>query len=340
MAGQGGAKPGGIVRVGVFGYGRIGTHHARLLEEIPGVELSGVFDPDAARRNEAERAGHRVFETPEALIEASDAVTVAAPTSVHEELAASALEAGRHVLVEKPITPTHEAAERLVAAARERNLLLAVGHVERYNGAVLAAREAVRSPRFVEVHRLSPFPERSLDVDVVLDVMIHDIDIVFSLVRRPVERIDAIGAAVLTDKPDIANARIVFSGGAVANLTASRVSVRRMRKIRIFEPDRYLSIDYERQDLVVYTRKGPPSAEPKMSDIARSRPRIRRTEPLREELAAFAAAVASRRASGDGDAAAGGAPLGGVVGGEEGASALEAALEIGRQIRAWEKRQK
>lgn len=230
-----------------------------------------------------------------------------------------ALEAGRHCLVEKPITPSYEEAEDLVALARARGRILTVGHVERFNGAIRAARKEIRRPRFVEVHRLSPFPERSLDVGVVLDVMIHDIDIVLALVQAPVESIDAVGASVLTDKEDIANARIRFQGGAVANLTASRVSVNRLRKIRIFESDRYISIDYEKQDLVVYSLKGQRGSAPTMKDILRVSPRIEKTEPLREELAAFARGVARG--------------AGGGVKAEDGANALEVALAIGRKIK-------
>ncbi len=311
-------------RIGVAGYGRMGANHARILASIDEATCAGVYEPDPKRRAQAAKDGHRTFETFAALLMECDAATIAAPTIHHHRLAREALEAGRHCLIEKPITPTNEEAEDLVALARARGRILTVGHVERFNGAIRAAGKEVRSPRFVEVHRLSPFPEPALDVGIFLHAMIYDICRLLALVQAPVASIDAIGASVLTDKEDIANARIRFEGGAVANLTASRVSVNRMRKIRIFESDRYISIDYEKQDLVVYSLKGErgpiKTRIPSMKDILRSSPKIEKTEPLREELAAFARGVA--RGSGGG------------VKAEDGANALEVALEIGRKIKA------
>lgn len=315
------SKDAGTLRVGVAGVGHLGRHHARLLAETPGCRLVGIFDTNAAQaRKIADPLGVPVHGTLEALLASCDALTVATPTVTHHGVAMQAMRAGRHVLVEKPLTPSLAEAEELLAAAEQARVQLQVGHVERFNGAVLAVRDLVREPRFIEVHRLSPFPERSTDIGVILDVMIHDIDILLSLVRSRVERLEAIGTSVITDKEDIANARITFASGCVANVTASRVSYKTERKIRIFGPDTYISVDYHKQDAVVYRKKEGIDRIRSVSDIERVAPRIEKTEPLRLELAAFVAACrgeSPRAASG-----------------EEGRNALELALEIGRQVRA------
>ncbi|RMH58361.1 MAG: gfo/Idh/MocA family oxidoreductase [Candidatus Hydrogenedentota bacterium] len=307
-------------RVGVIGVGHLGQHHARLLSELPRSRLVGVFDTN---RNRAERIAKktrsRAFGSLESLLADTSAVVVATPTETHFSVARQALEANRDVLVEKPITPSLDEASRLVQLASEKGRLLQVGHVERFNGAVLAAREWVENPRFVEVHRLSPFPDRSTDIGVILDVMIHDIDILLSLVHSSVESIDAIGTAVLTEKEDIANARLRFASGCVANITASRISYQTMRKIRIFEPDRYISIDYHKQDAVIYRKKDPDKPLSRPEEIERVTPRIRKTEPLRLELEAFLAACRGERPR--------------AATGEEARSALQLALEIGNRIR-------
>ncbi|MBL4889345.1 MAG: Gfo/Idh/MocA family oxidoreductase, partial [Candidatus Lindowbacteria bacterium] len=259
-----------------------------------------------------------VFDSMEELAEKCDALTIAAPTVYHYETAKTCIELGKHVLVEKPITPTLKEAEGLLNLAADKNVLLQVGHVERFNGAILAIRDLVNEPRFIEVHRLSPFPDRSTDIGVILDVMIHDIDILLSLVRSKVTSIDSIGTAVVTNREDIANVRIKFESGCVANVTASRISYQTLRKIRIFSADRYISVDYHKQAAVMYKKKAGIETVGSVSDIERISPKITKTEPLRAELEAFVQAVAG----GTGRAATG----------EEGKNALQVALEIGQQI--------
>jgi predicted dehydrogenase len=309
------------LKVGVAGVGHLGRHHARILGDLPACEVVGIFD---VNRGTAEKiaAEHKlpVVDSLEELIERAEALSIATPTVTHHEVAAKALERGRHVLVEKPLTPTLAEAEDLLAIAGRRGATLQVGHVERFNGAILAVRDLVVDPRFIEVHRLSPFPARSTDIGVILDVMIHDIDILLSLVRSKVARIDAIGTSIITSKEDIANARITFESGCVANVTASRISYQTLRKIRIFSPDRYISVDYHKQDAVMYRKASGVERIGSVSDIERIAPKITKTEPLRLELEAFVEACLGRGPR--------------AATGEEGRNALEVALEIGRQISA------
>lgn len=308
------------LRLAVIGVGRIGAHHARILAETPGVALTAVCDPDSKRREAAaKKTGAEPLADPSEVPSRADAAVVAAPTSLHAEVALALLGAGLHVLVEKPIARSLDEAERMVAAARSAGRVLQVGHVERFNPAVRAALPFVTEPRFIEAHRLSPFPERSLDVGVVLDVMIHDLDLLLLLVGAPVERVDAVGTPVLTDKEDIANARITFRGGCVANVTASRVSVSAMRKIRVFGRDRYVSIDTHKGDAVIYRKRPGAAHVESMSDIERIAPKIEKAEPLRLELEAFVAACRAGRPA--------------EVPGEAGRDALGLALEVLRRIR-------
>jgi len=232
------------LRMGVVGVGSLGFHHARILADLPGVTMEGVYDirPDRSQ-DVGSQLGVPVLETREALLAVADAVVVAVPTTAHEEVAVAALESGVAVLVEKPIAPTLDAADRILAQARRSGVVIQIGHVERFNPAVVAAEPFLDEPLFVESHRLAPFSPRSTDVAVVLDLMIHDVDLVGSLVDAPVRDIDAVGVPVLTHSVDIANARLVFESGAVANLTASRISLERMRKIRIFQRSGYLSLN-------------------------------------------------------------------------------------------------
>lgn len=306
-------------RLGVVGVGHLGQHHARILNEIETCDIVGIFDTDSKA---AQKIGKKnkipVFDSMEELAEKCDALTIAAPTVYHYETAKTCIELGKHVLVEKPITPTLKEAEGLLNLAADKNVLLQVGHVERFNGAILAIRDLVNEPRFIEVHRLSPFPDRSTDIGVILDVMIHDIDILLSLVRSKVTSIDSIGTAVVTNREDIANVRIKFESGCVANVTASRISYQTLRKIRIFSADRYISVDYHKQAAVMYKKKAGIETVGSVSDIERISPKITKTEPLRAELEAFVQAVAG----GTGRAATG----------EEGKNALQVALEIGQQI--------
>jgi len=243
------------VRIGVIGVGAWGRNHARVFQAAPEAELVGVFDPDGERaRAAAETFGCRAFPDAAALLGETEAVTVAAPTTEHHSLTLQAIRAGAHVLVEKPIARTVEEAEEMDRAAREAGRVLAVGHLERFNPAVETLLAGDHDPRFLEIHRLSPFDVRGLDVSVVLDLMIHDIDILLRLVRSPVAGLDAVGVPVLSRAIDIANARIRFENGCVANLTASRISLQKTRKIRIFEKDRYTSLSYTDQTVTVYRK--------------------------------------------------------------------------------------
>lgn len=305
--------------VGVIGVGHLGRHHARLLAADPRCEVVGIHDADPRTAAAiAKEHGVPVAASLDELLSRAAAVTVAAPTVHHFAVAKQCLERGKHTLVEKPLTPTLAEAEELLRLADAHKVKLQVGHVERFNGAILAVAPLVKEPRFIEVHRLSPFPARSTDIGVILDVMIHDIDILLSLVRSQVTAIDAIGTSVITDKEDIANARLRFASGCVANVTASRISYQTMRKIRVFAPDQYISVDCHKQDAVLYRKKPGLDRVSSPADIERIVPRIEKTEPLKLELAAFV------------DACTGG--HGRAASGEEGRNALELALEIGRQI--------
>lgn len=283
----------GRLRVGVIGYGYVGRHHARLLAEMPEVELGWIVDIDPARAEEG-AAAFNALPAVDArdLAGRVDAVSVAVPTEAHVDVALPCLERGIATLVEKPLARSVEGADRLIDAARRSGAVLAVGHTERFNPAVAAAVPLVRDPRFIEVHRLGTFPERSLDIDVVFDVMIHDLDVVLALVPSPVVSVDAVGVAVLTDRVDIANARLRFGSGCIANLTASRISRDRVRKIRWFQHDAYVSIDYAQQELEhwrLVRRDGHVPA------IEGGKVTVAQAEPLGLELADFVAAVRERR---------------------------------------------
>ena len=234
----------GPLRVGVIGVGSLGFHHARILREVANVEMVGVYDASPERLAAvSQELGLRAFASRDELLWSVDAAVIAVPTTAHAEVALAALETGTHLLIEKPIAPTLEEADRIVEKAADRGLVVATGHVERFNGALRACEQYLDEPRFVESHRLSPFGPRGTDVAVVLDLMIHDIDLVLGLVGRSVTELGAVGVGVLTPSVDIANARLVFEGGAVANITASRVSMERMRKIRFFQRSGYISLD-------------------------------------------------------------------------------------------------
>lgn len=315
------------LRVGVVGVGSLGFHHARILNEMPDVESAGAHDINGARLAEvAQTLGVRGHRELDALLEASDAVVIAVPTQAHEEVALRALEQGRHVLIEKPIAPSLDAADRLLAAARDAGVLVQVGHVERFNGAIRAAEPFLDEPLFVESHRLSPFGRRGTDVAVVLDLMIHDLDLVLSLVRRRVTGLAAAGVPVLTPSPDIANARLEFEGGGVANLTASRVSMERLRKVRFFQPSGYISLDLAAgrgeflrlREGITLEPGGYVETESLVDLVERVELSGDGREPLRCELEAFAAAVRGE------------APV--KVSGEDGRRALRVALEIVERI--------
>jgi predicted dehydrogenase len=310
------------IPIGVIGVGSLGFHHARLLREMSGATLAGIYDVDAARSREvSETLGVRSFRSLDDLLGEVEAAVVAVPTTDHAEVAISALRCGVNLLVEKPLARTLEEADRILESAQQAGLLVTTGHVERYNRALRAAEDFLDAPRFIESHRLSAFGPRGTDVAVVLDLMIHDIDLVLAVTARDVLRVDAVGVPVLTDNIDIANARIQFVGGAAANITASRVSRDRMRKIRFFQPSGYISLDLAagtgeylrlRGDSTAIDLMNPPT---NLADVVeRIELQGDGREPLRCELEAFVAAVRGEDAV--------------VVSGQDGRRALAVALEI------------
>jgi predicted dehydrogenase len=282
------------VRVGVIGVGHLGKHHARIAAALDGVTLAAVVDkiPERASEVAASSRTKGLTDSRELLGEV-DAVTIAVPTELHREIAMPFLERGIGVLVEKPMARSLAEADEMIAAARASGATLAVGHTERYNPAVAAVMPLVTSPRFIEVHRLGVFPDRSLDIDVVFDLMIHDLDVILSLVRSEVASVEAVGVPVLTPKYDIANARLRFASGCIANVTASRISKDRVRKIRFFQPDAYLSIDYAAQEVEGWRLVKADGAKPK---IEGGQLPVQRDEPLRVEIADFVRAVRERSA--------------------------------------------
>jgi predicted dehydrogenase len=232
------------VRIGVIGVGALGHHHARILRGVEGAKMIGFFEANRERGSKvAGELGLEAFGSEEQLLDAVDAVTIVVPTPAHFAVASKALEAGKHVLVEKPIATTLDEADGMLAIAKRRGVLIQTGHVERFNRAIRGALQFVDRPQFIESDRLAPFNSRGSDVAVVLDLMIHDIDLVHTLVGGSVTSVAAVGVGVLTPSVDIANARLTFASGAVANITASRISKERMRKIRVFQPTGYLSLD-------------------------------------------------------------------------------------------------
>jgi predicted dehydrogenase len=331
------------LRVAVLGTGALGKEHARIYAELAAaglVDFAGVHDsaPENARRV-AERHRLRVFGSVAELVSACDAVSVATPTTTHFELARALLEAGKHVLVEKPMTDQASQAGALVQLARQRNCVLQVGHIERFNPVFRYLQQAATEPRFIEAHRLSPYPARSTDIGVVLDLMIHDLDVVLAFVRSPVVSVDAVGIAVLSATEDIANARLRFANGCVANLTASRVSPERMRKIRVFSAGAapcYVSLDYRAQEGFLYRIARDGESESSLlkkllagkdsaivsqfagKRIVREPVPIAKDEPLKLELRSFIDCVRERQTP--------------VVSGETAKRALDLAFEITRQI--------
>ena len=269
-----------------MGVGALGQHHARVYASMPDATLVGVVDTFPGRAEQvAAPLGTRVFSQYSDLFGKVDAVSVATPTTLHGEIGEQFLNQGVHVLVEKPIAHTLEDADRLIRAAQAKNCVLQVGHLERFNPAVRALREIVRKPRFFEAHRMGLFSPRSLDIDVVLDLMIHDLDIIGLLVGSPVAQVNAVGIAILTNRIDIANARIHFEDGCVANITASRVSMEKIRKLRFFQKQEYISVDYTRQDVSIFSlNRKPGSAIP---EIVSRKLAPENKEPLKEELSAF-----------------------------------------------------
>lgn len=299
------------IPVGVIGVGHLGSIHARLYQSIPTSSLAGVCDVNAERAHQvAAQLGVPAYTDFRSLFGRVEAVSIAVPTVKHYEVARECLKEGIHVLVEKPFASTTAEARALIRLAGRTGSLLTVGHVERFNSAFQATRTIIKHPRFIECHRLSTFPNRSLDVGVVLDIMIHDIDIIMGLVNAPITKIESVGVSVLTPFEDIANARIRFSDGCVANLTASRVSDEPLRKIRIFQKDTYISLDYKEASAWVYQKK--------QGSITKTALPIEKEQPLQKELESFIACIADKRP-----------PL---ITGEIACDALSVALKIRNQI--------
>ena len=298
-------------RVGVVGVGHIGKNHARLYAELPGAQFTALYDTN--REVAAQRAaefGVTAAASLEEFAEQIDAASVATPTNTHFEIGRELLMRGKHLLVEKPIADNTAHASELAELAAARGLVLQVGHVERFNPVLGALEKRLTNPRFIEAHRLSPYPNRSTDIGVVLDLMIHDLEIILHLVRSPVQTIDAVGVPVLSRGEDIANARIRFENGCVANITSSRISPEQMRKIRVFQEDVYLSLDYQNQSGEMYRRTD--------EGLTKEAVEIEREEPLKRELAAFIECAATGRAP--------------KVSGFQAAAALELAVEITKAI--------
>lgn len=308
----------GRLRVGVVGVGALGHNHARLYAELKETDLVGIYDVDRRRAADmAKEYGTKAFGSMEELAGEVEAASVVVPTDLHRNVAGQLLEAGLHLLVEKPIAATTQEAEELVALAETHNVILQVGHIERFNPAFNYLESVAREPKFIEAHRLAPYPPprkglrpRGTEVSVVLDLMIHDLEIILHLVRSPVKELHAVGVPVLSSTEDIANVRLSFENGCVANITASRISPEPMRKIRVFLPDAYVSLDYQKQAGEIYRKK--------LLGIGREDVPIEKGEPLANELRAFAACVTTKNEP--------------VVSGEHAANALKLAIAIIRRI--------
>ena len=299
------------VPVAVIGVGEHGKRHAHAIKRVHGAELAGqVRDLREVARQFAAELGVKAFKSLEETLEAIEAVTIVIPTTDHAAVARLAMEAGKDVLLEKPITRTVEEADELIETADRTGRILQVGHLERFNPGAVAAKAVTRQPLFFEIHRLGVFSPRSLDVDVVFDLMIHDLDLVLWLANAQVRDVRAVGLPVLTDRVDIANARVEFENGAVANFTASRVSTEKVRKFRYFQPHEYISIDFSRRDALLLSV----GADGHKPQIAFRKLDVQNTDPLEAEIESFADCVRTRRS-----------PL---VGGREGRAALVLAEKV------------
>ncbi len=312
------------LRALVVGVGSLGQHHARIYSQLPDVRLLGVADLDAHRAAEVARRHHcRAVTDFRELLPETDVASVVVPTGAHFAVARELLSRGISVLLEKPMTRTLAEADELIQLAAQQGALLQIGHIERFNEAIQELKRLEDRPRFIEVHRLGPFSQRNTDIGVVLDLMIHDLDIILDLAGAAVARVDAVGVNVFSEHEDIANVRLTLTNGCVANVTASRVSLEAKRKIRLFSAKSYISIDYSKQELVIYQLK--PDRDPDETDfmrlIHRERRVFKRQEPLLAELAAFTESVREGKE-----------PL---VTGAQGRQALALALEIRERI--WDK---
>lgn len=299
------------IKVAVIGVGNLGSIHARIFAGLDNVTLVAVVDSDGKKAKKIARSlrcGH--FTDYRKVFGLVDAASIVVPTNLHHAIARDFLQEKLHLLVEKPFTNTVKEADGLLQLAKVKNLVLQVGHVERFNAAILAIQKLPGEPKFIECHRLGPFAARVKDVGVVLDLMIHDIDIILAMVNSTVKSIEAVGVSVLTDHEDIANARINFQNGAVANITASRITPKSMRKIRLFQENAYISLDYEAQTASIYQKEN--------GKIIRTRLNIKKEQPLQKELQAFIHCIREEKA-----------PL---VSGEQGRDALAIATEILNKI--------
>ncbi|MEP0265553.1 Gfo/Idh/MocA family oxidoreductase [Dokdonia sp.] len=292
-----------MLKAGVLGAGHLGKIHLRLIQQSENYELIGFYDASPeVRKAISDEFGYTPFDTMEELINACDMVDVVTPTTFHYECAKMVITAGKHLFIEKPITSTTQEAEELLALAKEHNVLGQVGHVERFNPAFMSVSDSIQSPMFIEAHRLAEFNPRGTDVPVVLDLMIHDIDAILSVVKSPVRNVSASGVSVISDTPDIANARIEFENGCVANLTASRISLKNMRKARFFQKDAYISVDFLEKKVEVVKMKDAPenpddfamilqNAEGIKKQIYFDNPEVPSNNAILDELDAFAKAI-------------------------------------------------
>lgn len=286
-----------MLRVGIYGVGHLGKFHLNNWKEIPGVEIVGFFDPhDDTAKEVSEKYQLPRFLDPDALMDACDAIDVVTPTNTHFDVCAKAIKKGKHVFVEKPLAHTMEEARQLVQLTKESGVKLQVGHVERFNPAFLAVKDTELKPMFIEVHRLAQFNPRGTEVSVILDLMIHDIDIILSIVKSDVKSISASGVAVMTETPDIANVRIEFHNGCVANLTSSRISMKKMRKMRLFQKDAYIGIDFLTKKTEIIKLKEPADSNVFSFDIetgtgiktiAVANPMVPEVNAIKEELVSF-----------------------------------------------------
>lgn len=307
------------LRVGVIGVGHLGCHHARIYSELKSCELVGVVDINQIRASEIGQTYKvKSYQDYQDLFGQVDAVSIVVPTIEHHRIGMACLQAGIHVLVEKPITTTLQEADELVNLAAAKGLILQVGHLERFNPAVQALQRLSKNPGFIESYRIGSFPDRSTDIDVIMDLMIHDIDIILNLVPSPIKQIQAVGVPVLTQRIDIANARIQFESGCVANMTASRVSLKQERKLRVFQKERYLSLDYQAQELTLaelkYSSQTDAGFTSNRPEILVQHVEVVKGEPLSIELASFVDCVIYKKKP--------------QVPGEAGRRALEVAVEI------------
>jgi len=307
------------LRAAVIGVGYLGRFHAQKYAALEGVELVAVVDRDLARAQEvADEVGCRAASDYRPLLDELDVASIVVPTQFHFEVARDCLEAGVHILLEKPITPTLDEADRLIELAKARDCVLQVGHLERFNPAVMALQGVLNTPQFIESQRMAPFKPRGTDVNVVLDLMIHDIDIILSMVPSEIKLVNSVGVPVLSDEVDIANARLQFDNGCVANVTASRASRETVRKIRIFQEDAYISIDYQNREIAIFRKGGGGFPVPGLPGVTMEKRSFEQCDTLMEEISSFIAAVRN-----------GTEP---VVTGEDGKRALDVATRISHKL--------